>query len=136
LLVVVNKVRPMKYGLVLGNPVVSLHRLGPQLTSISQQSESDGFSTDTENDDNEDGLPDAISDEGTPSGQQSPNSPALTNNSPIRPHQRVAELTLSVPVLQVRLTASFSLQYANYKFYFPVDCNFHDDTKENETLRE
>jgi hypothetical protein len=92
----------MKYGLVLGNPVVSLHRLGPQLTSISQQSESDGFSTDTENDDNEDGLPDAISDEGTPSGQQSPNSPALTNTSPMRPHQRVAELTLSVPLLQVR----------------------------------
>jgi hypothetical protein len=99
----------MKYGLVLGNPVVSLHRLGPQLTSISQQSESDGFSTDTENDDNEDGLPDAISDEGTPSGQQSPTSPTLTNTSPLRPHQRVAELTLSVPVLQVQLTATFSL---------------------------
>jgi hypothetical protein len=96
----------MKYGLVLGNPVVSLHRLGPQLTSISQQSESDGFSTDTDNDNNEDEMPDAISDEGTPSGQQSPNSPMMLV-SPVRPHQRVAELTLSVPVLQVQLVAYF-----------------------------
>jgi hypothetical protein len=103
----------MKYGIVLGNPVVSLHRLGPQntLASISQQSESDGFSTDTENDNNDEGMPDVTTDVETASGQQSPNSPVSSNTSlelgsPIHPHHPVAELTFSVPVLQVRFVAA------------------------------
>lgn len=115
----------MKYGLVLGNPVVSLHRLRPPstLAAIDQQSESEGFSTDTENETNEDGLPDAISDVGTASGRQSPNSPVPSRTSsvigsPIRPRHTVAELTLSVPVLQVQLIMILILRGNNNIFIF------------------
>ncbi|XP_059471484.1 neurofilament heavy polypeptide-like [Neocloeon triangulifer] len=108
----VNRVRPMKYGLVLGNPVVSLHRLQPPQSALAGLDEVDDTTTDSDTDTN-DMSHSGHSDDTT----QTDNSHTSENSrpanqtftkSPNMPSQRVAELTLSVPVLQhsIKTTAS------------------------------
>ncbi|XP_065332908.1 uncharacterized protein LOC135934839 isoform X2 [Cloeon dipterum] len=92
----VHRVRPMKFGLVLGNPVVSLHRLQAPSDSLGDIEE---YSSESENDIQDETA--AVEPDPTARcARPGPNRRSSMTTARISPSKKIAELTLSVPVLQ------------------------------------
>ncbi|CAB3362772.1 Hypothetical predicted protein [Cloeon dipterum] len=92
----VHRVRPMKFGLVLGNPVVSLHRLQAPSDLLGDIEE---YSSESDNDIQDETAavePDPIA----RCAQPGTNLRSSITTARISPSKKIAELTLSVPVLQ------------------------------------